>query len=318
MKLKKHGFFPNNKTKLSYLFFIIKSFFLLFLFLYSLNSLIKFIPVKNKTLFIIGLSLFLLLFITKILQAICLYQNVYVDLYEHRYTFIQKILIYAIYTVSLIILPLSFLFLVLQYNSIIDVKKHIKKLEILNKSIAIFFISSIGVFFIIEYIFLSLAKKLIEKTHYTSYADENKKIFSILNSEERNMAEKNKTSRDQKTKELKEKLMNEINQINHNNKNLKNSKYVKLKEKIQKIENSKGYYFTKIGTDVKSKKQYKIIKIFGAILNLIDLSLLSVNSIDFIKNNNIEFKRIEEKNEIPRIDLNSLCYLKNIYIENNK
>ena len=70
MKLHKSGFLPNNGTKLGRLFFAIKTLFMLFLLLFSINSLIKFIPLANSAMLVIGLTLFLSLTVTKVLQGI--------------------------------------------------------------------------------------------------------------------------------------------------------------------------------------------------------------------------------------------------------
>jgi hypothetical protein len=309
VKLKKFGFLPQNRTKFARLFFAIKSLFILILFLYSVNSLIEFLPFRNQTLFLIGLSLFLLLIVSKVLQGICVYQNVYIDLYEHSYTRSQKALIYSAYLISLVIVPLSFVFLVLQYNSVIDVEK----LKILNKSIAIFFIFSIIFLLIAGGIFLSLASKLIEKVQYTNYKDEDNKIDLVSDFKEKEIAIENKNKR---SKEI-EKLNDEINKIDYKKRNLRNTKYRDLMEKINQNKDLKGYYYIKIGADIKDESQYKIIQILGVLANLMDLSLLSINSIDFIKNNHIEAKSVTEYDKEPKIILNSFCDWRYIYKENN-
>ena len=311
MKLKKSGFLPQNKTKFARLFFAIKSFFVLFVLLYSINSLIKFIPLKDSMMLLIGCVLFLLLFATKILQGVCIYQNVYEDLYEHRYQKLQKFFIYIAYTISLAILPISFVFLILQYNSLIK----IEKLNILNKPIAILFISLIVLFCIIEGLYSSLAPRLIEKIKFVKYGvEEDWKIKMISNDEIRQKARQNKNKRDDAIK----KIDDEIKKIDQDDRHLKNSKYVELIEQKAMMKNSEGYYYLNIGTNIKNEKKYKIVEILGIITNLLDLSLLSINSIDFKKNNGIEFEEITEKNEKPTINLNSICYIKYQYVEDDK
>ena len=80
--------------------------------------------------------------------------------------------------------------------------------------------------------------------------------------------------------------------------------------------NKNGYYYLNKGSDIKDELKYRITKIIGVVVNLLDISLLSVNSIDFVKNNGIEFVDMSdmiEKN--PQVTVNSVCYWRDIYIQ---
>ncbi len=309
MKLHKSGFLPNNGTKLGRLFFAIKTLFMLFLLLFSINSLIKFIPLANSAMLVIGLTLFLSLTVTKVLQGICVYQNVYENYCEHKYTKIQKIFIYMTYTISLLILPLSFVFLVLQYNSVIN----IEKLKILNQAMALFFISSIVLFCMVEGIFSSKAPELIKKIKYIEYGKEDIEI-KWSKPELKTQIEENKKKRD----ELVQFIKSKIEKIDSHDRHLGQPQYVRLIEQLKSIKNSRGYYYKNLGKDIRQESEYKIVSTLGILTNLLDLSLLSVNSIDFVKNNGIEFEEITEVKENPEITLNSLCYIKKIYRRDEK
>lgn len=293
MKLHKSGFLPRNKTKFSWLFFTVKVLFIVFLLVYSINSLVRFLPVKGALLCMVGLVLFSLLLATKILQGLCLYQNVLLDLYDHQYSLFQKILICVVYAISLVILPMSFMFLVMQYNEFVNVDKF----KVLNKSVAIFFIASIMLFFIFEGIFSTVSKGLALKIQYT---------MDELKSDDNS---------------LKERFQREGVHFQFNSEYLKNRKIESYNsrhnEKFdERNKGVNGYYYLNKGSDIKDELKYRITKIIGVVVNLLDISLLSVNSIDFVKNNGIEFVDMSdmiEKN--PQVTVNSVCYWRDIYIQ---
>ncbi len=213
------------------------------------------------------------------------------------------------YTISLLILPLSFVFLVLQYNSVIN----IEKLKILNQAMALFFISSIVLFCMVEGIFSSKAPELIKKIKYIEYGKEDIEI-KWSKPELKTQIEENKKKRD----ELVQFIKSKIEKIDSHDRHLGQPQYVRLIEQLKSIKNSRGYYYKNLGKDIRQESEYKIVSTLGILTNLLDLSLLSVNSIDFVKNNGIEFEEITEVKENPEITLNSLCYIKKIYRRDEK
>lgn len=296
--LYRSGFLPQNKTKLAPLFLAGKILSILLLIAFLMHSIFDFIP-KCIFLMYYSIILFSIFLVTKILQGVAIYQNIYKNP-QRKVEHFAKSTIYMIYLISLIILPPCFAFFL--FNDLINQK--------LKTAITIFFLVSIVLFLTLEMMLATLTKTIIKKIQYI-HDDQQSNKASTFNS-----------------KYLRDKMQN--GQIDRHT----------IKNYGSDID---GYYYIDKNekTLLRNSIQYKLISAIGILANIIDLSLFSINSIDFYKNNSLQFMNMNEQIEesapnfcdenginfarmseemkpSPKIAVNFVCYLKNFYVWRDK